>query len=123
MPAPLPSHAGLTTAEARTRLVTDGPNEVAAPRPRRLIGRIGRQLADPLVALLLAAAVVTTVLRDLPGIIPLDRLPSAVSLGTSTPAMNSNGAPRRTRERRIDRREPAARPPVQHCQHDGPGSP
>ena len=57
---------GLTTAEATRRLAASGPNSVAAPPPRRLLGRIGRQLADPLVALLLAAAVVTTVLGDLP---------------------------------------------------------
>jgi Ca2+-transporting ATPase len=59
-------HIGLTTAEAEVRLAADGPNEVAAPRRRRLLGRIGHQLADPLVALLLAAAVVTTALGDLP---------------------------------------------------------
>ena len=57
---------GLTSAEAADRLAADGPNTVAPPRPRRLAGRIGGQLADPLVALLIAAAVVTTVLRDLP---------------------------------------------------------
>jgi P-type Ca2+ transporter type 2C len=57
---------GLSTAEATQRLAADGLNTVAAPAPRRLAGRIGRQLADPLVALLLAAAVVTTVLGDIP---------------------------------------------------------
>ncbi|MBM2616367.1 cation-transporting P-type ATPase [Actinoplanes sp. LDG1-06] len=57
---------GLTTAEAQRRLAQDGPNTVAAPRPRRLAGRIGHQLADPLVALLLAASVVTSLLGDLP---------------------------------------------------------
>jgi len=57
---------GLTTAEAGARLAADGPNLVAAPAPRRLLGRIGRQLADPLVALLLTAAVVTAVLGDMP---------------------------------------------------------
>ncbi|GID32349.1 cation-translocating P-type ATPase [Paractinoplanes brasiliensis] len=57
---------GLTAVEAATRLEQDGPNTVAAPKPRRLPSRIGRQLADPLVALLLAAAVVTTLLGDLP---------------------------------------------------------
>jgi Ca2+-transporting ATPase len=57
---------GLTAVEAAARLAAEGPNAVAAPRPRRLVARVGRQLADPLVALLLAAAVVTTVLRDLP---------------------------------------------------------
>ncbi len=55
---------GLSTADAVARLAADGPNAVAKPRPRRLIGRIGAQLADPLVALLLAASVVTLILRD-----------------------------------------------------------
>jgi Ca2+-transporting ATPase len=58
--------AGLTSAEAAARLDADGPNAVAVVKPRRLAGRIGQQLADPLVALLIAAAVVTTVLGDLP---------------------------------------------------------
>jgi len=57
---------GLSSAEAAQRLAADGPNTVTAPAPRRLLGRIGRQISDPLVALLLAAAVVTTVLGDLP---------------------------------------------------------
>jgi Ca2+-transporting ATPase len=57
---------GLSSPQAAARLAADGPNVVAAPPRRRLIGRIGHQLADPLVALLLVAAVVTAVLRDLP---------------------------------------------------------
>lgn len=57
---------GLTGDEAAARLAADGANAVAGPRPRGLAGRVGRQLADPLVALLLAAAVVTAVLGDLP---------------------------------------------------------
>ncbi|GAA4607397.1 Ca2+-transporting ATPase [Actinoplanes octamycinicus] len=61
-----PVRVGLTSEEAAERRAADGPNVVAAIPPRRLLGRIGRQLADPLVALLLAAAVITTLLRDLP---------------------------------------------------------
>ncbi|MEU1602895.1 cation-translocating P-type ATPase [Micromonospora matsumotoense] len=57
---------GLTTTEAAARLRTDGPNSVAAPTRRRLPGRVLRQLTDPLVALLLAAATVTTLLGDWP---------------------------------------------------------
>ncbi|NUT34349.1 MAG: cation-transporting P-type ATPase [Hamadaea sp.] len=57
---------GLTAAEAAVRLERDGPNEVARPRPRRLMSRILAQLTDPLVALLLAAAVVTIALGDIP---------------------------------------------------------
>lgn len=55
---------GLSTVEAAARLAADGPNTVAKPRPRRLIARIAAQLTDPLVALLLAASVVTIALRD-----------------------------------------------------------
>ncbi|MFI7602386.1 cation-translocating P-type ATPase [Actinoplanes sp. NPDC049681] len=56
---------GLTTAEAVARLGSEGPNTVAAPAPRRLAARVGRQLADPLIALLLVAAVITSLLGDL----------------------------------------------------------
>jgi P-type Ca2+ transporter type 2C len=56
---------GLTSAEAERRLARDGPNEVAGTPPPRLLHRIGRQLADPLIGLLVAAAVVTAALRDL----------------------------------------------------------
>ncbi|QGN49283.1 cation-translocating P-type ATPase [Micromonospora sp. WMMD558] len=61
-----PSTGGLTSAEAAARLRADGPNAAAAPHRRHLATRVLRQLTDPLVALLLAAAVVTTVLRDYP---------------------------------------------------------
>ncbi|WP_238162245.1 cation-translocating P-type ATPase [Micromonospora endolithica] len=44
----------------------DGPNAAVAPPRRHLAARILRQLTDPLVALLLAAAVVTAALRDYP---------------------------------------------------------
>jgi Ca2+-transporting ATPase len=57
--------AGLTAAQATQRLRAEGPNEVPAARPRRLAGRLGHQLADPLVVVLLAAGVVTTLLGDL----------------------------------------------------------
>ncbi|MGC1213992.1 MAG: HAD-IC family P-type ATPase, partial [Micromonospora sp.] len=57
---------GLGSATAAARLRADGPNQVAAPPRRHLASRILHQLTDPLVALLLAAAVVTTVLGDHP---------------------------------------------------------
>ena len=57
--------SGLSSAAAAARLRADGPNRVAPPPRRHLAVRILRQLTDPLVALLLAAAVVTTVLGDL----------------------------------------------------------
>jgi hypothetical protein len=64
--ATTPPSPGLTNALAAARLAADGPNTVAAPPRRRLAARIAHQLTDPLVALLLAAAVVTAVLGDLP---------------------------------------------------------
>ncbi|HET9516115.1 MAG TPA: cation-transporting P-type ATPase [Actinoplanes sp.] len=57
---------GLSTEQAQRRLTRDGPNTVAAVPPQRLVARIAGQFADPLVALLLVAAVVTTLLGDLP---------------------------------------------------------
>ncbi|WP_181445224.1 cation-translocating P-type ATPase [Micromonospora endophytica] len=60
------SEAGLSSAEAAHRLRVDGPNAATTPPRRHLATRILRQLTDPLVALLLAAAVVTTALRDYP---------------------------------------------------------
>lgn len=58
--------AGLTSAEAAARLAKDGPNAVTRPKPKRLLQRVAAQLTDPLVALLLAAAVVTLALKDWP---------------------------------------------------------
>jgi magnesium-transporting ATPase (P-type) len=58
--------SGLTARQAAQRLAADGPNAVPAPPPRRLLARVARQLSDPLVALLIVAAVVTTALGDLP---------------------------------------------------------
>jgi Ca2+-transporting ATPase len=57
-------HGGLTTRAAEARLREDGPNAVVPPPPRRLSARISHQLTDPLVALLLVAAAVTTALAD-----------------------------------------------------------
>jgi Ca2+-transporting ATPase len=57
---------GLTTRQAAERLAADGPNTVPVGRPVGWPVRVGRQLADPLLVLLLAAAAVTTVLGDLP---------------------------------------------------------
>ncbi len=59
-------HQSLTEAEAVQRLTEDGPNLVATTAPPRLAYRVTRQLADPLVALLIASAVVTALLRDGP---------------------------------------------------------
>src|SRR3954449_12804387 len=56
---------GLSTEEAVQLLATEGHNRVATAPPPRLVGRVVRQLADPLVALLLASGAVTTFLGDL----------------------------------------------------------
>ncbi|MEJ3747026.1 cation-transporting P-type ATPase [Actinomycetes bacterium KLBMP 9797] len=57
---------GLTAQVAADRLRAGGPNSVAPPPRRHVITRILHQLTDPLVALLLAAAVVTIALGDIP---------------------------------------------------------
>jgi Ca2+-transporting ATPase len=57
---------GLTGAEADARRAADGPNAVPPPPRRGLAARIGHQLSDPLVALLIVAAVVTAALGDVP---------------------------------------------------------
>ncbi|MEU8006062.1 cation-translocating P-type ATPase [Catellatospora sp. NPDC049111] len=57
---------GLSAEQVAARAAAEGPNTVARPRPRRLAARVGAQLADPLVSLLLAAGAVTAVLGDWP---------------------------------------------------------
>jgi magnesium-transporting ATPase (P-type) len=59
------SIVGLSTAEARSRLAELGPNAVVAQHRVRLIRRIGNQLRDPLILLLLAAVILTVVVGDL----------------------------------------------------------
>ena len=57
--------AGLTGTEAATRLRTHGPNR-PPPQPRHsLLARVGGQLRDPMILLLLGALVVVLVLGDL----------------------------------------------------------
>ena len=58
---PLP---GLSTAEARQRLATSGPNEVPPPRRRTWLDRIRIQLVDPMIVLLCGAFVVVCWLGD-----------------------------------------------------------
>src|SRR5688572_18004847 len=55
---------GLSTAEAAERLRVDGPNVVARLRAPSVARRAARQLADPLVLLLLGALVVTVLVGD-----------------------------------------------------------
>lgn len=51
--------AGLSAAEAADLLTTYGPNAVPTPRRRGVIWRAARQLRDPMLLLLLAAAAIT----------------------------------------------------------------
>jgi Ca2+-transporting ATPase len=55
---------GLTSAQAATRLAADGGNVLDAPRRVRLWRRVAAQLRDPLVLVLLAAAVLTIATGD-----------------------------------------------------------
>ena len=60
----VPREEGLTTSEAESRLRRDGPNRVPeAPPPSRL-ELLGRQLANPMVALLGLAAVVSVAIGE-----------------------------------------------------------
>src|SRR4029450_2729385 len=58
------SAVGLTTAEARSRLIEQGANAVQTHRRVRLITRLGNQLKDPLLLLLIAAVVLTISVGD-----------------------------------------------------------
>ncbi|MEU4652306.1 cation-translocating P-type ATPase [Nocardia fluminea] len=55
---------GLSPAQAAQRLAEDGPNALPKPPPVRLRQRVGRQLRDPLVVVLLVAVVLTALTRD-----------------------------------------------------------
>jgi Mg2+-importing ATPase len=61
---------GLATEEAERRLAETGPNTVA-DRPRlEIAAKIGRRLVEPLVAILLVAALVSGQTGDWPDGIP-----------------------------------------------------
>jgi Cation transporter/ATPase, N-terminus len=62
---PPAGHAlGLSSSQAAARLAAGGPNVLPAPRPVSLWRRVLAQLRDPLVLVLLAAAVLTTATGD-----------------------------------------------------------
>jgi Ca2+-transporting ATPase len=56
---------GLSGADAAAIRARSGPNSLPEPKPRSVPARIGSQLRDPLVLVLLAAMAVTVALRDL----------------------------------------------------------
>jgi Ca2+-transporting ATPase len=58
--------AGLTDSEAAERLAEHGPNEVGGPPRVSLAARVGAQLRDPLILVLLAAVVLTVAIGDHP---------------------------------------------------------
>ena len=55
------SEAGLTSAQAAKRLETNGPNKLDEAKKDPLWKRLLAQLADPMIILLLAAAVISAV--------------------------------------------------------------
>ena len=58
------SRHGLPAAEARARLVQFGPNALPRAAPSTLLATVARQFKSPLVYVLLAAALVSLLLRD-----------------------------------------------------------
>src|SRR5665647_1611245 len=58
------SAAGLSGTEAARRLRADGRNVVAEPPRRHILGKILRRLIDPLIAILILAAVVSAAVGD-----------------------------------------------------------
>ena len=62
MEATVPSASGLTSAEAAQRFAQFGPNEPVPTRRLSLLGEIVRLFANPLIAILLAAAFISALL-------------------------------------------------------------
>jgi Mg2+-importing ATPase len=58
------SPAGLSTAEAARRLIRFGPNTVASIPHRRVLRKIAKRVIDPLIGILLFAAVVSGLTGD-----------------------------------------------------------
>ncbi|MEW2582938.1 cation-translocating P-type ATPase [Streptomyces virginiae] len=65
-PARAPAPPGLSHEEAERRLARYGRNEVAPPRPTPLHRRVLAQLRDPLIMVLLGAALLTVAIGDHP---------------------------------------------------------
>ncbi|WP_327004384.1 cation-transporting P-type ATPase [Dactylosporangium sp. NBC_01737] len=60
---------GLTTAEVTEARNRHGRNELPVARPPSILARVGVQLRDPLIVVLLTAMVVTAALRDVSDLI------------------------------------------------------
>ena len=65
MPGPEPSSLGLTTAEAARRLADYGPNDPSPKKQRSHVVELLLQLANPLVAILLFASIVSVFVGEL----------------------------------------------------------
>jgi Ca2+-transporting ATPase len=63
------TRAGLTAVEVAALRAEHGRNELPVARPPALVARVGMQLRDPLIIVLLAAMVVTAALRDVSDLI------------------------------------------------------
>jgi len=61
------SDAGLSRQEADKRLLGNGKNELAKPKGKSLLRRLGEQLVNPMVLILLAAAAISTMLAIIHG--------------------------------------------------------
>ena len=55
---------GLTSSEAKTRLEKYGPNAIESSNKKSLLSKIIEQLADPMVILLIIAAIVSAFTGD-----------------------------------------------------------
>ena len=64
-PDHLNTFTGLTTAQARTRLTEEGPNEVAQGTRRSVWRRLADMLRQPMLALLVSAALLYVLLGDI----------------------------------------------------------
>ena len=64
MPQTSAGSPGLTSAEARQRLSTHGRNTLPEPPRRSVASRVLGQLRDPMILLLLGAAIVTVAIGD-----------------------------------------------------------
>ena len=68
------SSAGLTQAEAEKRLEENGKNKLKEPEKESLIKRLLKQMADPMIIILLVAAAISAVTSILEKEFPVDVL-------------------------------------------------
>jgi len=71
---------GLSSSEARAKLVETGPNELVAHADRSALAEIAAIFANPLVAILLVASIASAFLGDVPGAVIII---TVLTLGTA----------------------------------------